>query len=310
MKYRSTLKRGTLIYLSLLLPAVVLCLSACRESKWDPEVAALVGGRPILRSDLVKVMELGFNSRLGQGGEALAGEVTVNQTLSKLIDEKLILIEAEKAGLSVGEEELNETAAQLGSAWFDDSPPPAELMELRQTLHNQILLRKMTNRVIAENMVLSAEKWRLFWNDWPKDQPPRYLVRALLLPPTDNEPEVPVWRSYTLERLAGYYTRQGLEVIISDPLWLGAANMAEGAPEALKQAWARRKVTRALRLSESWVIYEIMEMEPAPTPAANFVAAKKAFEQQAAEDTFDSWLTKVRSRADIQVNPMFAEIKD
>ena len=284
-------------------------LAGCREKAWDPDVAALVNGQPIPKSAVIRVMELGFYPRPGETHDRIKGSASVVQIVGNLIDEKLILEEAEKDGLTVDEKELEESLNLLGSAWFGVEPPPAELLELKETIHNQLLIRKMTEKIMLERRVLSADKWRGFWEAWPKNKPPRYLVRALLLPPLNQTPRLPVRRRHTLENLAEYFERQDMEAIVSEPLWLGREFMGkEGVAEALEEAAAKKTVTVPLRLSESWVIYEILRVEPAPTPAQDFKSAMESFEAQAGEEAFSKWLAEVRARSDIRINPVFLEM--
>ncbi|MDL2226303.1 SurA N-terminal domain-containing protein [Deltaproteobacteria bacterium OttesenSCG-928-M10] len=289
---------------------VLACgLAGCREKAWDPDVAALVNGRPIPKSAVIRVMELGFYPRPGETQERIKGSASVVQIVGNLIEEQLIIEEAEKIGLTVDEKELDESLSLLGSAWFGVEPPPAELLELKEAIYNQMLIRQMTEKIMLERRVLSADKWREFWEAWPKNKPPRYLVRALLLPPLNQAPHLPVRRRHTLENLAEYFERQDLEAVVSEPLWLGREFMAkDGVPEALKEAAAKKTVTVPLRLEESWVIYEILKVEPAPTPPQDFKAAMEAFESMAGEAAFNKWLTEVRAKSDIRINPVFLEM--
>lgn len=288
---------------------VAFALAGCREKAWDPDLAALVNGQPIPKSAVIRVMELGFYPRPGETHDRIKGSASIVQIVNNLIDEQLILEEAKKAGLAVNENELNESLNLLGSAWFGMEPPPAELLELKETIHNQILIRQMTEKIMLERRVLSADKWRKFWEAWSKNTMPRYLVRALLLPPLNQSPRLPVRRRHTLENLAEYFERQDMEAIVSDPLWLGREFMEKkGVAEALKDAAAKKTVTVPLRLEESWVIYEILKFEPAPTPSQDFKAAMESFETLAGEAAFSGWLTEVRDRSDIRINPVFLEM--
>ena len=291
-----------------LLIGATLC--GCRETAWDPEVAALVNGQVIDKAAVIRVMELGFFPRPGETPDRMKGSASVVQIVNKLIDEKLILEEAEKAGLTVPEQELEDASASLGSAWFGVEPPPAELLELKETIRNQILVRQMTEKIMLERRLLAADDWRAFWAAWPKETPPRYLVRALLLPSLAREaPNLPVRRRHTLENLAEYFEQQDMEAIISEPLWLGREFIEkEGVLKALAEAASQKKITQPLPLEESWVIYEILEVEPGPTVQQNFRAAMNSFEALAGEEAFKKWLTEVRNASDIRINPVFLEM--
>jgi len=274
--------------------------SGCREEPWDPEVAVVVNDQPIKKAAVDRVLEWGFYPDLGQPGER---EATISLILDKLIDEKLILAEAEKAGLTVENQELNQAQSSLGSAWFDASPPPAELGELRDALRNQMLLRKMTEKIMVERRVLSADEWRAFWAGWPKNKPSRFLVRVLLLPPVEETPALPAKQRQNLEKVADRYKLEGLAAIISGPLWLNGEMFDQNGLKALEEGLDQKQLVGPLRLAESWAIYEVLEIQPAPGPAEEFQAAQAAFENLAGEKAFQEWLDELRNGADIKINP-------
>lgn len=276
--------------------------SGCHEETWDPEVIALVNGRPIGKVAIDRVLEWGFYADLGQPGER---EVTIPLVLDKLIDEQLILAEAERIGLIIEEQQLDRAQSDLGTAWFGTSPPPAELGELRDALRKQLLLRKMTEKIMVERRVLSAPDWRSFWEGWPKNKPPRYLVRVLLLPPVDQTPVFPTRGRQDLEKLAERFGREGMAAIISGPLWLNGGLFDSKARGALEEGLAKKRLAGPIRLTESWAIYEVLEMETGPSPADEFRAAQTAFENLAGEKAFRDWLDELRTEADIKVNPVF-----
>lgn len=287
----------------LALVALMALSAGCREDPWDPDVAAVVNGRTIPRTDVDRILEWGAYPRVGAGGETL-GAATLPQILDKLIDERLILDEAEKVGFRVPEAEIDRAAADLSSAWFGVKPPPAEFSELRQALRNQILLRKMTAKVMAERRVLSVEEWERFREAWPKQQPPRYLVRALLIPPVEEVEALPRNPGGTPEEMAGQLKNIGLTSILSDPLWLVGARLDPAVASALETAVAQGRLTDPIRLQESWVIYEVREVDRGQPPVQDFQAARTAFETLAGEKAFRDWLAELRAQAQITISPL------
>lgn len=293
--------RRRLALLGTILLALLL-LGGCNEESWDPEVAVLVNGRPIGKAAIDRVLEWGFYSDLGQPGDR---EATIPLVLDKLIDEQLILAEAEKIGLTIEDQSLERAQSELGTAWFGVNPPPAELGELRDALRNQLLLRKMTEKIMVERRVLSASDWRDFWEGWPKNRAPRYLVKVLLLPPVDHTPVFPTRGRQDLEKLAARFGREGLAAIVSGPLWLNGELFDRKGRQVLEEGLAKKRLAGPIRLTESWAIYEVQEIEPAPGPAEEFRAAQTAFETLAGEKAFREWLEELRSGAEIKVNPVF-----
>lgn len=284
----------------LALSLALVWAGGCRQEPWDPEVAVVVNDRPIGKVAVDRVLEWGFYSDLGQPGER---EATIPLILNKLIDEQLILAEAEKAGLTVENQELDRAQSGLGSAWFGASPPPAELGELREALRNQLILRKMTEKIMIERRVLSADEWRVFWAGWPKGQPSSFLVRVLLLPPVEEAPVIPAKQRQNLENLADQFKLEGLAAIVSGPLWLSGDGFDPKGLEVLEEGLAQKKLAGPIRLDESWAIYEVLEIKPGLSPAEEFRAAQTAFENLAGEKAFREWLDELRATADIKINP-------
>jgi len=290
----------------LVLALAALLTAACREKEWDPSVALLVNGRPVPRSAVDQVLEWGSYPSLGLGGE-IEGAESLPMIIDKLIDEQLILAEAEKAGLTVTRAEVDEAAAALGTAWFGVQPPPAELDDLRRALRNHLLIHKMTGRIMVERRVLSAAQWRVFWDQWPQSREPRYLVRVLLLPGSDEPPELPEEKGLTLSGLAGALEKRGLPVVLSEPFWLAGDSLAEGERQMLA-GLGRGRFSPPARLKESWAIYEVTDVDRGPDREEEFKKARAAFEERAGEEAFLNWLADLKARAKIELNPALAEM--
>lgn len=284
--------------------AVLAGLIALQERAWDPEVAALVDGRPILKSSVNRVLEWGFYPQALSGSPRQEAR-TIENVLEKLINEQLILAEAAKAGLTVSDSEIALGEQALDSAWFGVSPPPAEMTELRQALRNQMLLRKMTEKVMVERRVLSPSEWAAFWEGWPKNRNYRLLVRVLMLPPLAELPEIPARRQLKLDDLADFFETEGFLVIVSDKFWLSASKLEPDILKALEEAALAGRPVGPFRLAESWAAYEVLEIDRGLSQADELREAAAAFEDLAGEKAFQKWLEEIRTGAEIKVNRAF-----
>lgn len=294
---------GVLLALfAFLLPAVFM-LTGCREqdASWDQDIAVKVNGRPISRAALERVLEWGSQPDLDQGSER---EINIPLILNKIINEELILDEAQKAGLVLSAAEVDDELSGFDSAWFGVDSPRPERAEFRQALARHLLLRKMTEKVINEKRVLSADKWHEFWEKWPRNKSLAFRVKALLLPPQDDEPKWPE-ELETLDQLADYFRKEGQAVIVSQPLWLSGNNLDQAMTEELKRAYRERRLSLPARLEESWAVYELMNIDSGPEAAAEFDLARKAFEARAGEEAFQKWLSEIRASAKIEYAPSF-----
>ena len=291
--------------------AFIVCLmvSGCREKPWDPEVAVLVNGRPIAKTALDKILELGFNPTVTED-ESKGPDLNLGQILDKLIHERLILEEAALAGLSVSDQEVERAVGLYATAWFGEKAPPAELGEMKEALRNQLLLRKMTEKVMKENVSLSADGWRVFWENWPKEHLARYRVGLLVMPPLKEAPNLPARYRRNLGDAAEYLTREGLDVLVEGPIWTNAGRLTPEEAAAIEEAFEQKTATRAFRQPESWILYEPLEIDRGPDEVEELIRAKAAFEELEGEKVFRAWLTQVRAGADIRINPAYLEISE
>ena len=289
---------GDLLWLAIAL-IIVLCGGCRNEETWDTDAIVKVNGRSIARTAVERVLEWGLYPDLDQGGER---EINIPIILDKLINEELILEEAGKAGLVISSAEIDESLGDLESAWFGVNPPGSERSEMRQALIRHMLLRKMTERVMGEKRVLSAEKWHVFWEEWPKNKAPSFRVRALLLPPTDEEP---VWPEelLDLDEVAEFYQQDGSPVVVSQPLWLSGEKLERVVMDELGRSYRQRRLSLPIRMDESWAIYQVLAVDSGPGAAEEFELAKQAFESRAGEEAFQKWLAEIRAAAKIEYAP-------
>ena len=287
--------------------AALLAAGACRETpEWDPDVAALVDGRPIALAVLDRVLDWGLYPQLSPG-EAEASATVRRRVLDKLIEERLVLLEAGKRGLSVSSEEIEQAAARL-EPWLGQAPPPEQAEALRLSLRNQIISHKMTEIIMREDRNLSAAGWRVFWGNGPRPRPARYRVRALFLPPGPEDPDLPARTRGDLDQLAEKFKLDGLPVVVSTPVWLRDDHLEPGLAEVLETAWARRRTSDPVKLTDSWAVYEVLAVDRRTDAALEMKAARAAYELRAGEEAFRRWLDNRRAAADIRINPILADV--
>ena len=285
--------------------AAIACLEP-RAEEWDPAVAALVDGRPITAAEVNQVISWGLYPQRGPAESGTAEAAVRRAVLEKLIDARLVLGEAERRGLAVGQYELTRAAAGLESPWAGGALPPGEADALRSALRHQRLAHKMTETIMREGRLLSAESWRSFWVNWPRPRPDRYQVRAMFLPPVLESLDSPARNQGDWGQLAEKFKLEGFPVIISEPLWLRSDRLESGLAEALATAWARRRPSGPVRLASCWVIYEVLAVNRSPEAAQALLAARASYEMRAGEEAFRRWLHARRAEADIRINPNLA----
>ena len=286
--------------LILCLLGLLIILTACNDSSWNADVAVMVGDEIIEQKAVNSILELGFYPFLADGEKA-DGAVSMKQILEKLIDEKLLLMEAKACGLKVEAAEIEALAQQLKPPWGSGLISEEEETQYRTTLHNQLLLRKITEKIIAENLELDAAAWEKFWQAWPKgEKGHKFRVRALI---TTNKPLI---AANSLDAVVEDL-QNNEDFVLSEPFWLSEKNLSVKQSEALNAAWqsaGKIKVSTPEKINSGWVVYEVLEVKPHDA-VSEVALAQKAFEAQAAELAFQRWLQNARQRTTIKINPAF-----
>ena len=268
---------------------------------WPPDTAAMVDGRLITMTELNQVLGWGFYDQLSQ--EKGAHEDLPLLVLDKIIEERLVLAEAARYRLHLGESETEADDEGPEEAEPQIDLPPAQAEILRQNLLRQLLLHKITVRIMAEGRRFSGADWRAFWRDWPKNKPTRYLVRALFLSPSNEAPTLSERSRENLEQLAQRFKLEGYPAILSTEVWLQSDLLDRGLIEILEAAWAARKPSPPVRQEGSWAIYEVLDLDRKTAAVAEFKAAQAAYELKVGEEAFRRWLAARRKVADIRIHP-------
>ena len=296
--------------------ALLVVVSNCRDGQdvwgWSPDTAAMVEGRPITMTELNQVLGWGFYGQLNQkeGASASAPPEDIPLlVLEKMIEERLVLDEADQRKISLDESE------EAGGAWLDEAETQSDLPEaqaetMRQNLRKQILLHKVTAAIMAEERQFSVEDWRDFWREWPKHKPTRYLVRVLFLPPSKEAPLMPERRRENLEQLAQRFKLEGFPAILSTAVWLQSDFLDSDLIEVLTTAWETRNFSPPVRQEGSWAVYEVLSLDRKTAVVAELKAARAAYELKAGEEAFRRWLANRRSSADIRINPSLIQPRE
>ncbi|MDR2934393.1 MAG: SurA N-terminal domain-containing protein [Candidatus Adiutrix sp.] len=293
--------------LAALAALALLATGACREVQeavWPADTAALVEGRPITMAELKQVLGWGYYGQLDrEGASADEAKAVPGLVLDKLIEERLILAEAPRRKISLETAEREARLAEAKEAWSGRDLHSDQAEALRRNLRRQIILHKITDRIMADERRFSDVDWRAFWRAWPKKKPTRYLVRVLFMSPLPEAPVLPEPVPTDLERLAQKFKLEGYPAVLSEAVWLQSDLLDSGLIKALETAWAGRRLSPPLRQESSWAIYEVLRLDRKTAAVAELKAARAAYELKAGEEAFREWLTARRAAADIRINP-------
>jgi len=276
---------------------------SCRDAReaalgWPPDAAALVEGQTITMTELNQVLDWGFYGQLSPKEDAPEPPENVPLlVLEKMIEERLVLAEADRRKISLGELE-NE------AVWTDKSYPTLPQTEpMRLNLARQMRLHKITSRIMADERRFSDRDWQAFWRKWPRNKPTRYLVQALFIPLSTDPPLMSAQSRDNLEQLAQKFKLEGFPAILSAAVWLQSDLLDSGLAEVLEAAWEARAPSQPVRQEGSWAIYEVLNLDRKTAAVAELKAARAAYELKTGEEAFHRWLKTRRNAADIRINP-------
>ena len=290
------------ILVGLILP-LMLCSAAeswAETEAWDRDVLATVNGHPIERSVVENILNFGaLPDSYGYSLKSLA----TRPVLEQLILEQLILESATQNHIQVEKEDVNRYFADLmldksGLVFTDE-----EQGKIKIVLERQLLVRKMTGKIMDERQVLSAKEWQKYWDGWPRAKVPRYQVQVVLVPLTVDISKLDLSNFSSVEGLDSYFMEQAVVALLSGPMWLAGADQDPALIVALENAFELGKLAEARPLTESWAFYEVLKVERMSDPLEDYRQARTSFESLAREKAFGAWLAERRAQSDIRIGP-------
>ena len=107
------------------------------------------------------------------------------EVLNRMIERKLQLQEARAKGITVSEAEVEKTWKQLNQ----NSTPPGSLLESKESLREELTIRRITNFEVQQDLMVSPEEIRAYYTERQErfTSPPDYHLRQILLLPDPGE---------------------------------------------------------------------------------------------------------------------------
>jgi hypothetical protein len=316
------------LFLAVLLGLGVLAFqNHYRRQLWNPETLAMVNGQMIPRSAVEKVMDLANHPYLALSSQE-PGQVTVHQILDRLIDEELVRQAAQEEGVTVSAEQIEAHLDLYYKSWGCDSsgtsslcraPKGQSLASLKQAIEKQILLNVMIHKVAVLYSHPTKEGWRVFWANWLRKFPLAKVFRVrILLVQEDEAVESllkPTKKTRSLSDIAQSITEKGFAALVTPPMYLNPFDpetfylfrKSNLGPELLKAAKQPSRQTGPIKLRENLAIFEVIEYFEPLDPESYAISARKAYERQESEKAFRIWLSDLRQKAEIVLNPTFLE---
>jgi peptidyl-prolyl cis-trans isomerase SurA len=165
LRDNSTLRR----VLELLAASVLVLLTACQSRQGSADVLATVDGRKIFRADVEKYYQ---NQTAGSDQQPVGEQVTSMRLsiLRELIDDEILMRQAEKLGLLATDEEvdrkLNEIRSPYTQEQFDQKlrEKKITLEDFKRDLRRSLTVEKVLNKEITSKINISDQDVNDYYN--------------------------------------------------------------------------------------------------------------------------------------------------
>jgi peptidyl-prolyl cis-trans isomerase SurA len=175
----------------------VVCLAAgCqRNAKPGPDVWALVNGHPILQQQVERF----YNSQYNQPNRPSPEEAQFLKLniLDELINNELLLEQAQKLGLAATDNEVEQKFSELKTPYSDEQfqkeldQRGITVEQLKNNLRERISIEKLINREITSKVSVSEQEIAAAYNrnlaDYDVAEPEYHIAQIVVTPRRDPE---------------------------------------------------------------------------------------------------------------------------
>ena len=150
-------------------------------------IAAIVNNEVITISELeTEVRDEAIRLRARYDGEELKRRLTQKEydVLNRIIERRLQLQEANEKGIGVSDTDLDQAIAEL-----QQSQPNIVDSNSRETLRQEMIIRRMLNLEVQRRLIVSPEEVRSYYTQSQDEftTPVQYHLRQILLKPQTDE---------------------------------------------------------------------------------------------------------------------------
>ncbi len=284
----------------------------------DDIVAAVVNGEVISLAELNKrflPVKLQYSQSLPPQVEQSLPRLQ-QEFLQKLIDEKLLLQQANKQGLTVDKAEL---AAYINNI---SSPPPDQNADRQQKnrildnegwlqeLQQELIIRKLIRQELAADILVTDEETRTYYETHPAEfqQPEQVRVRQIMVETEWEAEEIrkEIKRGKSFAKLAEAKSLSPDGAKGGD---LGYFSRGQMPPEFDEVAFSLKKgkISAVFKSSYGYHIFKLEDKREARTLSLDETQAaiKQKLKAEKVATALAGWLKKLKRDADIKINPYF-----
>jgi len=306
MRYRP----GLLI--SFLMVAAVAALSSCK-SPMPPHVVAEIDGDTITVTDFSAELSPfveGYHTPLSaQEEEALKN--LKKALLDQLIEKRLILNEAQKMGITVSDDELEEAFTTIKESYpqggFDEVVrDEAALRRWKERLHQRLVIEKVINRVSQSTTSIDEDVLRKYYKEHRSEfmVPEQVRVRQIVTKERQTAETVlsKVKRGESFDELARRYSIAPEAEVGGDLGFFGRGDM----PEEFDVVFSLQagETSDIVQSPYGYHIFQVVAKQG--QSESNFAEVKdqirKKIMREEEDQIFQDWLKDVRKKAHIRIN--------
>jgi parvulin-like peptidyl-prolyl isomerase len=244
--------------------------------------------------------------------------------LYQLIEDKLILQEAEKIGVSATDEEVDERLQQIKSQFsssdeFRDALASQGLtvVDLKEKYKEQIMIKKMVNREVRSRVSITPIEIALFYEKNKEDfkVPAQVKVMTIMVRKNDQDPEanteslkkvkmieLKIAEGEDFAKLAREYSQDPSAVDGGDMGYISQGQMMKKIDEVIFSL-KPGEISQTIETPVGYHIFKIVEVKEAG--AESFDDARLEIEnylfQEKAKERFDEWMAGLKENAYISV---------
>ena len=297
---------------AMVLLASLLFTGACNSN--SKKIAAIVNGDPIYLEQVEEQL-----SQLSQQHQQLQGQEDEQylkqfrqQILDDLIDQKLVIQQAEKENIKVTDKEIDEWIKQIKTQFPSDKEFQAKLKELKMTLDDlkknrreQILSQKMIEKVVKGEKVDDAEVKEYYDKNTAEfKDPEKAKIKWIVFAEENKANEI----HKKLEGGADF--AQAAKDNSVDTMTkenggdLGLKGANELAPEVADVAFKieLNKLSDVIKMQQGFAVIKVEEKQA--ERQKNFDESKEEIKNKLLSEkqrkTYEAWLKKVKKTAKIE----------
>lgn len=285
-------------------------LFAC-GTDMDPDVAALVNGRPIMMAELISTEQTFVDGALSRRQEKRLRR----QILDQLIEEKLLAQEAEKRGLRVSEAELKQQVDRIRADYPGQSFEEMLVREFvdyevwQENLRENLLIRKVTDTIIKERLNIKPEKWAEYYKAHLSVAPTqgRAKIKHITLPNrTEAEQALKqIGQGLDFDDVARNLLGPEVSATAREPKWVYVHRL----PERMAQVITNTEVNQVSDIVKSdygYTIFLVMEVEAPHVPQPHKIIAeiRRSYMKRERTEAYAAWMAEFKAQSKIIINPV------